>query len=404
MTDTATTTVSAPTRMLDRERAEEYAEWFRTLSDATRVQILAWIAQRPGGASVKDLTAAFPQSQSTVSHHLAALTGARFLAVTRTGTQANYTVNPACTDEMPDAVSIITGTCCTDTAATECCGDTQTTSCCDTASAPADSPNTPGQRQPSDAGTVEDDEPIREQVRRRYANIAKRGESGCCGSAPLTRDGVFGASLYSSDDREGATDDALALSLGCGIPTTAADLRPGEVVVDLGSGAGADALIAAHLVGDTGRVVGIDMTLEMIQAARQQAAEANVNNVSFEQAYLEQLPLKDDSVDVIISNCVINLTADKRAALTEAFRVLAPGGRLAISDVVLTSALDDDTRADMTQWTGCIAGALGVAEYRALLKAVGFASISVTPTHAVHAAAKSATVRAVKPLATLTNN
>ncbi|WP_084634675.1 arsenite methyltransferase [Propionicicella superfundia] len=372
-------------RMLARDRAEEYAEWFRTLSDATRVQLLAWIAQHPGGASVKDLTATFPVSQSTISHHLAALVATRFLTVTRSGTQSTYRVNPACAGEMPDAVAILTGDCCADDAAgADCCGPAAdaTTSCC---TPPASTESAP-------------DADIRESVRERYAAIAREASASCCTPAALTPDGVFGATLYTADDAQGAPAEALGLSLGCGVPTSAADPQPGETVLDLGCGAGADVLIAAQRVGPTGRAVGVDMTPEMLDLARSQATRAGVTNAEFIQGVLEDLPLPDRSVDVVISNCVVNLAADKERAIAETFRVLVPGGRLAISDVVLTGDLDEETRADVAQWTGCIAGALTADQYRAALRRAGFEGVSVTVSHAVHDAARSATIRATKPV------
>lgn len=374
--------------MLDRERAEEFAEWFRTLSDATRVQVLAWIAQHPDGVSVKRITAAFPQSQSTISHHLAALTSAGFVTVTRAGTGGTYRVNPACTEEMPDAVAIVTGTCCRDdTSATECCEPTASSdACC--------APPATLTAETAALGTPLD---IRDAVQERYAALAREAGGGCCAPTPLTRQEAFGQGLYGDDDAEGTTSAALSMSLGCGVPVTHADLLPGETVLDLGSGAGADVLIAAHKVGASGAAIGVDMTPEMIALATEHAEAAGVTNARFELGYLEDLPLPDDSVDVIISNCVLNLTADKPAALAEALRVLKPGGRLAISDVVLVGDLDDATRADVAEWTGCIAGALPVEEYRQILKSLGFGSVSVTTDHHVHESARSAMIRAVKP-------
>jgi arsenite methyltransferase len=156
----------------------------------------------------------------------------------------------------------------------------------------------------------------------------------------------------------------VAASLGCGVPTAVADLHPGETVLDLGSGAGADVLISARRVMPGGRAIGLDMTAEMLELARRNAVEAGVTNVEFIEGYLEDIPLPDASVDVVISNCVINLAADKRVVLAEAARVLRPGGRFAVSDVVADAGMDDATRADVAQWTGCIAGALTEAEYR----------------------------------------
>ncbi|MHB8499308.1 MAG: arsenite methyltransferase, partial [Acidimicrobiales bacterium] len=220
-----------------------------------------------------------------------------------------------------------------------------------------------------------DEHDIREIVRQRYAavaTLASAGEHGqacaleasscCCATTPGTTDEdgrtVFGADLYSAAGADGATDAALAASLGCGVPTAVADLHPGETVLDLGSGAGADVLISARRVGPAGKAIGLDMTAEMLDLARRNAAEAGVGNVELVQGYLEDIPLPDASVDVVLSNCVINLAADKHLVLSEAARVLRPGGRFAVSDVIADPNMDDATRADMAAWTGCIAGAL----------------------------------------------
>jgi arsenite methyltransferase len=224
-------------------------------------------------------------------------------------------------------------------------------------------------------------------------------EASCCGSAPVgTTDEkgrvVFGAELYRLGAAEGAPGAALAASLGCGVPTAVADLHPGEVVLDLGSGAGADVLISARRVAPGGRVIGLDMTEEMIELARRNAAEAGVDNVEFLQGYLEHIPLPDNSVDVVISNCVINLAADKSVVLAEAARVLRPGGRLAFSDVIADEGMDDATKADMTAWTGCIAGALTRTDFTNALTSAGFTDIEIEPTHRVHAYAQAAIIRA----------
>jgi arsenite methyltransferase len=191
---------------------------------------------------------------------------------------------------------------------------------------------------------------------------------------------------------------AVTASLGCGVPTAVADLQPGEVVLDLGSGAGADVLISARRVAPGGRVFGLDMTPEMLDLARRNAAEAGVDNVEFLHGYLEEIPLPDASVDVVISNCVINLTADKRAVLREAARVLRPGGRFAVSDVIADPDMDTATRADMQQWTGCVAGALTQTEFERALTVVGLVDAEIHLTHRVHEHAASAIVRARKPL------
>ncbi|MDA8342920.1 MAG: arsenite methyltransferase [Actinomycetota bacterium] len=245
---------------------------------------------------------------------------------------------------------------------------------------------------------------IRETVRRRYAaaaieaGAAPGGTTPSCGASASDTCGeagqaVFGAALYDQTE-EGALPEAVAASLGCGVPTAMADLHAGEVVLDLGSGAGADVLIAARRVAPGGRAIGLDMTPEMLELARRNAAIAGVDNVEFLEGYLEEIPLPEASVDVVISNCVINLAADKHVVLQEAARVLRPGGRLAISDVIADPGMDAATRADMAEWTGCIAGALTEAEYRAGLSGAGFEHVEVIETHRVHPHAVAAIIRA----------
>jgi SAM-dependent methyltransferase len=195
---------------------------------------------------------------------------------------------------------------------------------------------------------------------------------------------VFGGSLY--DGVEGADDAPVQASLGCGVPTAVADLHDGDVVLDLGSGAGADVLISARRVAPSGRAIGLDMT----DLARSNAAAAGVTNAEFVTGYLEQLPLADASVDVVISNCVINLSGDKPAVLREAARVLRPGGRFAISDVIADTDMDDATRADVAAWTGCVAGALTREEFERLLADAGLADVEIRETHGVHERAAAA--------------
>jgi arsenite methyltransferase len=252
---------------------------------------------------------------------------------------------------------------------------------------------------------------IRDNVRERYANAAKgtaeNGEAGCCATdacAPVAVTGqagteVFGSALYSSADVQAVPPAAIEASLGCGVPTAVADLHEGETVLDLGSGAGADVLISARRVGPTGRAIGLDMTDAMLDLARTNAAEVGLDNVAFRKGYLEDMPLADASVDVVISNCVINLSGDKRQVLREAARVLRPGGRFAVSDVIADPDMDAATRADMQQWTGCVAGALTEAEFRSALAAAGFEDIEIRHTHRVHEHAASAIIRARKPAA-----
>ena len=225
------------------------------------------------------------------------------------------------------------------------------------------------------------------------------GGSSCCGSDASERGAaaVFGAALYDDAEAGQAPEAALSASLGCGVPTAVADLHEGETVLDLGSGAGADVLISARRVGPTGKAIGLDMTDEMLELARANAAEASVANAEFLKGYIEAIPLPDASVDVVISNCVINLSADKPAVLREVGRVLRPGGRFAVSDVIADDEMDEATRADMVQWTGCIAGALTRGEFERALADAGLVDVQVTETHRVHNHAVSAIVRARKP-------
>jgi arsenite methyltransferase len=245
---------------------------------------------------------------------------------------------------------------------------------------------------------------IREQVRERYAAAALRVTAsnpgaGCCApSDAFDRGDAFGAVLYAEEAQDTGTTAAIGASLGCGVPTAVAELHDGDIVLDLGSGAGADVLISARRVAPSGRAIGLDMTDEMLELARNNAREAGVDNVEFVKGYLEDMPLADASVDVIISNCVINLSGDKPKAIAEAARVLRPGGRFAVSDVVTDPELDMTTRADVAAWTGCIAGALTETEFRATLKSAGFEDIEITRTHQVHEHASAAIIRARKPV------
>jgi len=249
---------------------------------------------------------------------------------------------------------------------------------------------------------------IRETVRAKYAAAATAAsaEAGCCGPASVTRgpadaEGVFGAALYGDASSANIPEAAINASLGCGVPTAVADLAEGETVLDLGSGAGADVLISARRVGPTGKTIGLDMTDEMLELARSNAVQAGVDNVEFLKGYLENMPLGDETVDVVISNCVINLSGDKPRVIQEAARVLRPGGRFAVSDVIADPDMDDDTRRDMAAWTGCIAGALIEAEFRSALEDAGFDEIEIRETHRVHKHAGAAVIRARKPAPTM---
>jgi arsenite methyltransferase len=261
---------------------------------------------------------------------------------------------------------------------------------------------------------------IREAVRDRYAAAASsvgEGRVACCG--PSTADQAtegssascgcgtdvpdacggeaFGAGLYEVGDQDALPDAAKLASLGCGNPTAVAELHEGETVLDLGSGGGIDVLLSARRVGPSGHAYGVDMTDEMLGLARANQLEAGVENVEFLKGTIEEVPLPGDSVDVIISNCVINLSGDKPAVFREAARVLRPGGRFAVTDVVADPGMDEATRRDMAQWTGCIAGALTEKEFRAELEAAGFEDVEVRETHRVHDQAGSAIIRARTP-------
>jgi arsenite methyltransferase len=259
-----------------------------------------------------------------------------------------------------------------------------------------------------------DRDEIREVVRERYAAAASsvgEGRVPCCGPSDAAGGGcgcgtdvpdacggeAFGAGLYEIGDQAELPDAAKLASLGCGNPTAVAELHEGETVLDLGSGGGIDVLLSARRVGPTGEAYGVDMTDEMLELAHANQREAGVENVEFLKGTIEDLPLPDDSVDVIISNCVINLSGDKPSVFSEAARVLRPGGRFAVTDIVADPAMDEATRRDVAQWTGCIAGALTEEEFRIELEAAGFEDVEVRETHRVHDQAGSAIIRARVP-------
>lgn len=243
---------------------------------------------------------------------------------------------------------------------------------------------------------------IREQVRERYALAAIQvgGDAGCCGGGgcePTSAADTFGAALYDASDLADVPLEAQLVSLGCGNPLAVADLREGERVLDLGSGGGIDVLLSAKRVGPTGFAHGVDMTDEMLELARANAAKAGATNVAFHRGTIEDLPLGDASVDVVISNCVVNLSTDKPAVLSEVFRVLVPGGRVGISDVVAEDHLAPEERAERGSYVGCIAGALSRQEYLDGLAAAGFVDTDVVFTHPVADGMHAAIVRARKP-------
>jgi arsenite methyltransferase len=256
-----------------------------------------------------------------------------------------------------------------------------------------------------------DQDALRDQVRARYAAAATKAAGGdcgcgqpadcgcgdgCCGAATAEEPG-FGAELYAALDREQLPDTALLASLGCGNPTAVAELRPGETVLDLGSGGGIDVLLSASRVGPSGKAYGLDMTEEMLAPARRNAVQAGATNVEFLKGQIEAIPLPAETVDVVISNCVINLSVDKPPVFAETFRVLKPGGRIGITDVVAEDRLTPEDRAERGAWVGCMAGALTRAEYQTQLAQAGLKDISVTFTHPVGDGLHSAIIKATRP-------
>ncbi|HYM84741.1 MAG TPA: arsenite methyltransferase [Candidatus Dormibacteraeota bacterium] len=235
---------------------------------------------------------------------------------------------------------------------------------------------------------------VHERVREHYAGAAIRvlNDSSCCADPEQP-----GTAFYTALERDELPDAAVMASLGCGNPIAVAELRAGERVLDLGSGGGIDVLLSARRVGPTGRAYGLDMTDEMLALARRNAAEAGVTNVEWLKGRIEAVPLPGESIDVVISNCVVNLAADKRAVFGEIARVLRPGGRVGITDIVADDSLTPEERAERGSYVGCIAGALSFSEFVTGLEAVGLVDVSVTPTHEVAAGMSSAIVRARKP-------
>ena len=237
-------------------------------------------------------------------------------------------------------------------------------------------------------------ETIHEDVRAHYAAAAVQASAGiCCAGGP----DAIGPELYSALERAELPEAAVLASLGCGNPIAVAELHEGERVLDLGSGGGIDVLLSAKRVGPTGRAIGLDMTDEMLALAQRNAAEAGATNVEFVRGHVEDIPLPADSVDVVISNCVINLAADKPAVFREIARVLRPGGRMGVTDIVAEDRLTPAERAERGSFAGCIAGALSFSEFRAGLESAGLTDVSLTPTHAVADGLVSAIVKAGKP-------
>ena len=293
--------------------------------------------------------------------------------------------------ESPDEAA--TSTCCAPEQQADCCEPSAKADCCEPESSSCG----------CSAGRS-DGEEIREAVRTRYAAAAEsvtvEDAASCCGTATVLSDDeaqVFGAGLYDEGERGELPDTATMASLGCGNPTAVAELGAGETVLDLGSGGGIDVLLSAKRVGPTGKAYGVDMTDEMLALARENQRKAGVQNVEWLRGEIEAIPLPAESVDVVISNCVINLSGDKPRVLAEAARVLRPGGRFAVSDVIADEDMDEATRADIAQWTSCIAGALTRREFEQTLLDAGLEDVEITETHRVHDCAGSAIIRARKP-------
>jgi DNA-binding transcriptional ArsR family regulator/SAM-dependent methyltransferase len=336
------------------------AEVFKALADPARVRIVNVLATSAEPVCVCHLIEPLGLSQPTVSHHLKRLMDAGLLEREQRGRWAYFALRPDAVAKLASVVEMR-----------------------------ASEPVPPA-------------EDLREQVRQRYAASARivSGSPGACGTgeccAAEAEEGKFGEALYEADQRGELPDAAVLASLGCGNPTAVADLHEGETVLDLGSGGGIDVILSARRVGSTGVAYGLDMTDEMLELARRNAREAGVANAHFLKGLIEQIPLPADSVDVVISNCVINLSTDKPAVLAEIGRVVRAGGRLGISDVVAEDHLSAEQRAQRGGHVGCIAGALSRREYEMGLEAAGFENVTVEFTHEVADGMHGAIVKAVR--------
>jgi arsenite methyltransferase len=321
-----------------RELAETYAAWFKCLADPTRVLILHHLASERRELRVGEIVEAVGVGQSTVSHHLKQLVETGFVVADRRGTSTYVRVNECCLEEFPSAADLVMG------------------------------------RLPQ-LKIAETD--VRGAVRRAYGEVARGAGRGCgCGTDAAE---VARSVGYSGEELTVIPSEAN-LGLSCGNPTALASLREGETVLDLGSGAGFDCFLAASRVGPRGRVIGVDMTPEMIAAARATAERRGVDNVDFREGEMERLPVPDSSVDVVISNCAVNLSTDKQRVFQEIHRVLRPDGRVAISDIALVQELPETIRDSVNAYVGCVAGAMLVEDYARTIEAAGFTDVSVTST------------------------
>jgi arsenite methyltransferase len=302
--------------------------------------------------------------------------------------------------ELTETTETQAAGCCATAVQETCCEPSEKAACCETSAAGGTCGCAAGKK------TLPEADDLRATVRERYAAAALATTdattvAGCCAPNPAgitdEQAELFGSGLYADGERNELPDTAVMASLGCGNPTAVADLHEGETVLDLGSGGGIDVLLSARRVGPTGTAYGLDMTDEMLDLARANQAKAGIENVHWLKGHIEDIPLPDESVDVVISNCVINLSTDKRRVIREAARVLKPGGRFAVSDVIADPDMDLATRRDMEQWTGCIAGALTRFEFAVALHNAGLDDVEITETHRVHEHAGSAIIRARKP-------
>jgi arsenite methyltransferase len=302
--------------------------------------------------------------------------------------------------ELTTPIEAAASECCALEAQQTCCEPSEKAACCQTSATGGSCGCAAGQ-----TTTEIDADTLRETVRERYAAAALASTTptavaGCCENPAAISDEqaeIFGAGLYADGERGELPATAVLASLGCGNPTAMADLHEGETVLDLGSGGGIDVLLSARRVGPTGTAYGLDMTDEMLDLARANQAKAGVENVHWLKGHIEAIPLPAESVDVVLSNCVINLSTDKPQVLRETARVLKPGGRFAVSDVIADPGMDDATRADLAQYVGCIAGALTAEEYARYLTEAGLTDVEISETHRVHEHAGSAIIRARKP-------
>jgi arsenite methyltransferase len=363
------------------------ATLFKALSDPTRVRIVNLLSNNTEPVCLCEINDHFDLGQPTMSHHLKKLAAAGLLTRQQRGTWAYFSINRDAFRRLADVTT------------------------------PREAEMSAGQIAATEEITTEEIGDIREHVRERYAEAARvvtqgtrsaedragccgESQGGCCGEPSTTCCGdtnSFGSELYEISDRRSLPEAAVLASLGCGNPTAVAELKPGETVLDLGSGGGIDVLLSARRVGPTGKAYGLDMTDEMLALALENKANAGIDNAEFLKGYIEAIPLPANMVDVVISNCVVNLAADKQRVFTETFRVLRPGGRIGISDVVSSNELSPSQRAEKGSYVGCIAGALSFSEYEAGLEGAGFENISITPTHEVAEGMHSAIVRGNKP-------